>query len=172
MAERLERPDQRLAVGHGEQVVAHDRLAGGGVLGGDHDQMHGGGGDDGLLAACDRGVHPVHRALVVAERERDADDRRRIGAGDRGRRGRSRTKAMDGGGAGFHERCAERMMDRTLLRSLWVWLELENRGALVTVNDPVESLPARADAQWVRVMPALFAQYRTHLFGGGRIHNR
>ena len=57
------------------------------------------------------------------------------------------------------ERRAERVMDRTLLWSLWVWLELEDRGALVMVNDPVESLPARADAQRVRVVPALFAQH-------------
>ena len=69
------------------------------------------------------------------------------------------------------ERRAERVMDRTLLRSLWVWLELEDRGALVMVNDPVESLPACADAQRVRVVPALFAQHRTHLFGAGRIHD-
>ena len=39
------------------------------------------------------------------------------------------------------------------------------------VNDPVESLPARADAQRVRILPALFAQHRTHLFGGDRIHD-
>jgi hypothetical protein len=62
-------------------------------------------------------------------------------------------------------------MDRTLLWSLWVRLELEDRGALVMVNDPVESLPARADAHRVRVVPALFAQHRTHLFGAGRIHD-
>jgi hypothetical protein len=37
------------------------------------------------------------------------------------------------------------------------------------VNDPVEALPARADAQRVRVVPALFAQHRTHLHGAGRI---
>jgi hypothetical protein len=37
------------------------------------------------------------------------------------------------------------------------------------VNDPVESLPARLDAQRVRVVPALFAQHRTHLLGAGRI---
>jgi hypothetical protein len=63
-------------------------------------------------------------------------------------------------------------MDRTLLRSLWIRLELEDRGALMLVNDPVESLPARADAQRVRVLPALFAQQRTHLFGAGRIDDR
>ena len=38
------------------------------------------------------------------------------------------------------------------------------------VNDPVESLPARADAQRVDVVPALFAQHQTHLFSAGRIH--
>jgi hypothetical protein len=52
---------------------------------------------------------------------------------------------------------AERVMDRTLLWRLRVRLELEDRGTLVMVNDPVESLPARADAQRVRVVPALFA---------------
>src|SRR6185503_239771 len=61
-------------------------------------------------------------------------------------------------------------MDRTLLWSLWVRLELEDRGTLVMVNDPVESLPAGADAQRVRVVPTLFAQHRTHFFGGDRIH--
>src|SRR4029453_8361977 len=65
---------------------------------------------------------------------------------------------------------AERVMDRTLLWSLWVRLELEDRGTLVMVNDPVESLRARADAQRVRVVPTLFAQHRTHLFGASRIH--
>ena len=34
-------------------------------------------------------------------------------------------------------------MDRTLLWSLWVWLELEDRGALVMVNDPVDRRSAR-----------------------------
>src|SRR4029453_7266800 len=43
------------------------------------------------------------------------------------------------------ERRAERVMNRTLLWSLWVRLELEDRGTLVMVNDPVESLRARAD---------------------------
>jgi hypothetical protein len=62
-------------------------------------------------------------------------------------------------------------MNRALLRSLRVRLELEDRSALVMVNDPVESLATRADAQRVRVGPALFAQHRTHLFGGGRIHD-
>ena len=44
------------------------------------------------------------------------------------------------------ERRAKRVMDRTLVRSFWVWLELQDRGALMTVDDPVESLPARAEA--------------------------
>ena len=61
-------------------------------------------------------------------------------------------------------------MDRTLLWSLCVWLELEDRSACMMVNDPVESLPARADAQRVCVVPALFAQHHTHLFSAGRIH--
>ena len=69
------------------------------------------------------------------------------------------------------ERGVERVMDRTLFWSLGVWLELEDRGALVMVNDPVESFPAGADAQRVRVVPALFAQHRTHLFSAGRIDN-
>ena len=65
----------------------------------------------------------------------------------------------------------ERVMDRTLVWSLGVWLELEDRGALVMVNDPVESFPAGADAQRVRVVPALFAQDHTHLVSAGRIDN-
>jgi hypothetical protein len=62
-------------------------------------------------------------------------------------------------------------MDRTLVRSFWVWLELQDRGAFMMVYDPVESLPARADAEGVRVLPALFAQHRTHLVDAGPIHD-
>ena len=48
-------------------------------------------------------------------------------------------------------------------------LELEDRRALVMVNDSVEPPTTGADAQRVGVVPALFAQHRTHLFGAGRI---
>src|SRR4030095_4220883 len=129
----------------------------------------------GLVQADIRLVHRIPRfgidgaaAVLVESIEHDAlesgrsphllsDDRRKL---------TQRARALHA-----QERRAERVMDRTLLRSLWVWLELEDRGALVSVNDPVESLPARADAQRVRVVPALFAQHRTHFFGAGRIHD-
>jgi hypothetical protein len=35
-------------------------------------------------------------------------------------------------------RGAEWVVDRLLLRHLWVWLELEDRGILMAVNDPIE----------------------------------
>jgi hypothetical protein len=71
VAERVHRPDQRLAV-RNRQVGVHDGIAQLGVLLADHDGVHGRDADVAALLGRDRRVHPVHRALVVGQRQRDA----------------------------------------------------------------------------------------------------
>ena len=95
--ERLERPHQRLAVGH-RQCRAERCRARLGVLAGGHHQVHGRRRHISARARGDRRVHPVHHLLVVGHRQRDAQDlrggRRRRGRGwERGRRSREDTGA-------------------------------------------------------------------------------
>ena len=85
VAQRAQRPDERLAVGHGEARAEH-RRAQLRVLAAGHDGV--GRGDADVLAAAggDRRVDPVERARVVGQRERDAEDllaRGALGRGDR-----------------------------------------------------------------------------------------
>ena len=61
-----------------------------------------------------------------------------------------------------HQRRPERVVHRHRFWRLWIRLELEDRRALVAVEDPVESLPVRTDAQRVRLVPALLAQRLPH----------
>src|SRR6188472_4331565 len=72
MAERTERPHQGDAIWEREARV--DRGPRAVVLLGDHYEMDSGRRDRHALLAADNLVHPVHGALIVGERELDAED--------------------------------------------------------------------------------------------------
>ena len=55
---------------------------------------------------------------------------------------------------------------------LRIRLELEDRRALVAVDDPVELLSVRADVQRIHLVPALLAQRLPHLVDRRRIDER
>ena len=98
VAQRAQRPDERLAVGD-DEVGAEHRVHGLGVLLGDHDGVRRGDADVACAARGDHPVHPVQRAVVVDDGDRDAehldgcrsggraDDARLAGLLERGRRG-------------------------------------------------------------------------------------
>ena len=72
VAERIERPDERLAVGHREARPEH-RLAQLGIVATGHDRVHGGDADVAPLADPHHRVDRLERALVVRDRERDPE---------------------------------------------------------------------------------------------------
>ena len=82
--ERVQRPHQRLAVGHGQRGAEHrrERL---GLLLRAHHEVDGRRGHVSAGAGGDHRVHPVHHLLVVGHRERNAED---LGGGRCGERSR------------------------------------------------------------------------------------
>jgi hypothetical protein len=88
VAEQVHRPHQRLAVRDGEVGLEHGAAQLRVLLEG-HDRVHGRDADVAARPAVDGVLDPVERALVVGERERDAEDclrgdRHRLAGGLRG----------------------------------------------------------------------------------------
>ncbi len=73
MAERLQRPHERLAVGHGERGAEHGRTRLR-VLLGRHHQVDSRRRQVPRSSGGDRRVHPVDDLLVVGYRERNAEN--------------------------------------------------------------------------------------------------
>ena len=103
VAERVHRPDDGLAVGDDERGVADRGAQLRVVLRGDH-RVGRGDADVALALLLDGGVHPVHRALVIGERERDPED---VDSGRRngGISGEGRAGVVDGGWGEGHAGC-------------------------------------------------------------------
>ena len=78
--ERVQRPHERLTVGHGERGAEHGRTHGR-VLVGRHHEVHGRSRQVAAAVAGDQRVHPVHHLDVVGDRERNAEDLRGSGGG-------------------------------------------------------------------------------------------
>jgi hypothetical protein len=70
-----------------------------------------------------------------------------------------------------HQGRPERVVERHRRRRRWIRLELQDRRAVVPVDDSVEGRAVRLDAQRVRLVPALVAQRFPHRLDGGGIHD-
>ncbi len=82
--ERMQRPYERLTVGHGERGAEHGRMDDG-ILVGRHHEVHGRGRQITAAVAGDQCVHPIHHLDVVGHGQWNPEDLRGFGHRCRGR---------------------------------------------------------------------------------------